>query len=133
MPIGWCATTPAIDICPWLAVHSSSAPCLDNVRGSRYIGPPTQENPVANHASAKKRIRQTRRRTARNRHVRSTTRTAVKRVRSALANEDVQAAEQHLAVARKLIDRAVRKGVYHWKTGARYVSRLASQVDALKS
>jgi small subunit ribosomal protein S20 len=87
---------------------------------------------VANHDSAKKRIRQTQRRTARNKHVRSTTRTVVKRVRAALAQEDVQAAEKHLADARRLIDRAVRKGVYHWKTGARYVSRLTSQVDALK-
>jgi small subunit ribosomal protein S20 len=87
---------------------------------------------VANHASSKKRIRQTERRTTRNKHVRTTTRTVVKRVRAALASEDVQAAEQHLASARQLIDRAVRKGVYHWKTGARYVSRLTAQVDALK-
>jgi small subunit ribosomal protein S20 len=88
---------------------------------------------VANHVSAKKRIRQTERRTARNKHVRSTTRSAVKRVRTALAQQDAQAAEKHLADARQLIDRAVRKGIYHWKTGARYISRLTAQVTALKS
>lgn len=88
---------------------------------------------MANHASAKKRIRQTKKRTERNRAVRSTTRSVVKRVRTALADGDAQAAEQHLAVATRKIDTAVRKGVYHWKTGARYISRLSRQVAALKA
>ncbi|MFW6051002.1 MAG: 30S ribosomal protein S20 [Myxococcota bacterium] len=87
---------------------------------------------MANHASAKKRIRQTQKRTARNKAVRSSTRTLVKRVRAAVAEGDAQAAEQHLAAARQRIDRAVQKGVYHWKTGARYISRLSRQVQALK-
>lgn len=87
---------------------------------------------MANHASAKKRIRQTKKRTAHNRHVRATTRTYVKRVRSAIAEGDASKAETWLAAARREIDMAVRKGVYHWKTGARYISRLSRQVHALK-
>ena len=39
---------------------------------------------MANHASAKKRIRQSIKRTIRNRHVRSTVRTHVKRLRTAI-------------------------------------------------
>jgi small subunit ribosomal protein S20 len=86
---------------------------------------------VANHASAKKRIRQTEKRTARNRHVRTTVRTYVKRVRAAIAAADKPAAEKALAVAVRGIDGAVSKGVYHPKTGSRYISRLSQQVAAL--
>lgn len=86
---------------------------------------------MANHPSSKKRIRQTAKRTARNRHVRSTTRSLVKRVRAAIAQGDAQAAEKHLDAATRAIDVAVRKGIYHWKTGSRYVSRLSRQVAQL--
>ncbi|HJK99187.1 MAG TPA: 30S ribosomal protein S20 [Polyangiaceae bacterium LLY-WYZ-14_1] len=86
---------------------------------------------MANHASAKKRIRQTLKRTARNRHVRSTVRTYVKRVREALAAKDKDRAEAALTQAVSSIDRAVSKGVYHPKTGSRYISRLSSQVARL--
>lgn len=86
---------------------------------------------MANHASAKKRIRQTEKRTARNRHIRSTLRTYVKRVRTAIQSSDKPAAEEALKTAVKKIDSAVTKGVFHRKTGSRYISRLSSQVAAL--
>ena len=86
---------------------------------------------MANHASAKKRIRQTVKRTARNKHIRSTVRTHVKRVRAALEAEDKAAAQEALAVAIGKIDSAVHKGVFHRKTGSRYISRLSRQVAAL--
>lgn len=87
---------------------------------------------MANHASAKKRIRQTAKRTERNKRVRTATRTLVKRVRTAITAGDAKAAEEHFAAASRKIDMAVQKGVYHPKTGARYISRLARQVHALK-
>jgi small subunit ribosomal protein S20 len=87
---------------------------------------------VANVDSAKKRIRQTERRTARNKHVRTTVRSTVKKVRTAITAGDQAAATKVLADAIKTIDQAVTKGVYHKKTGSRYVSRLSSQVAALK-
>ncbi|HEY8429441.1 MAG TPA: 30S ribosomal protein S20 [Sandaracinaceae bacterium] len=86
---------------------------------------------MANHASAKKRIRQTIKRTARNRHIRSTVRTFIKRVRAAIQAGDKAAAQEALVAAVKKIDGAVSKGVYHRKTGSRYISRLSSQVAAL--
>lgn len=86
---------------------------------------------MANVESAKKRIRQTERRTARNKHVRSTVRTFVKRVRDALAAGNKKDATTALADAVKRIDQAVSKGVYPKQTGSRYVSRLAAQVAAL--
>ena len=86
---------------------------------------------MANVESAKKRIRQTEKRTARNRHIRTTVRTYVKRVREALAGGDKTAAQTALAEAVRKIDMAVSKGVYHAKTGSRYVSRLTEQVHKL--
>jgi len=86
---------------------------------------------VAHHASAKKRIRQTAKRTVRNKHVRSTVRSMIKRVRVAVTGGDAEAARTALATAIKRIDQAVTKGVFHQSTGSRYVSRLSRQVAAL--
>ena len=86
---------------------------------------------MANHASAKKRIRQTQKRTARNRHARSTVRTLVKRVREAIEAGDKAAASEALSAATRRIDMAVSRGLFHRKTGSRYISRLSSQVAAL--
>ncbi len=86
---------------------------------------------VANHASAKKRIRQTLKRTARNKHIRTTVRGLVKKVRIAIAEGDKASAQEALKIATRRIDMAVAKGVYHRKTGSRYISRLSSQVSAL--
>ena len=87
---------------------------------------------MANVDSAKKRIRQTERRTARNKHVRSTVRGTMKRVREALEKGDATTSATALADAIKRIDMAVAKGVYHKNAGSRYVSRLSAQVAALK-
>jgi small subunit ribosomal protein S20 len=83
---------------------------------------------VANHASAKKRHRQTIKRTERNRHIRTTVRTFIKRVRTAIEVRDSKAAQGALAVAVSAIDKAVAKGVYPRETGSRYIARLSSQV-----
>ena len=87
---------------------------------------------MASHASAKKRIRQTERRTARNRHVRSTVRTFIKRAREALAGTDAGSAQTAVREAEAAIRKAVSKGVFHAKTGSRYVSRLTTAANSLK-
>jgi len=86
---------------------------------------------VANHASAEKRARQNLKRRERNRSVKSTVRTVVKKVREALATGDKKAAQTALKVASKRIDQAVGKGVFHRATGSRYISRLSTQVAGL--
>ena len=88
---------------------------------------------MANHASAKKRARQTIKRTARNRHIRTTVRTQVKRVRSAIEAGDQAAAKKALAAAISHIDGAVSKGIFHRKTGSRYISRLTHQVNSIEA
>lgn len=86
---------------------------------------------MASHESSKKRIKQTIVRTERNKHVRSTVRSFVKNARVAIDSGDKAAAATALADAIRRIDMAVSKGVYHRKTGSRYISRLSAQVAAL--
>jgi small subunit ribosomal protein S20 len=88
---------------------------------------------VANHDSARKRIRQTAKRTERLRRVRTTTRTYMKRLRAAIQRNDKQSAQDSLNQVISQIDRAVSKGVFHRRTGSRYIARLASQVSRLGS
>lgn len=78
-------------------------------------------------ASAKKRLRQTKTRTAHNRAQRSQLRTAVKKVRTATSKDQATAA---YAEAVKVLDRAGRKNLIHRNTAARQKSRLAKAVAA---
>lgn len=87
---------------------------------------------MANHASAEKRNRQNIKRRERNRHVRTTVRTFIKRVRTAIDTSKKADAQTALKLAIAEIDRAVSKGVYAPETGSRYVSRLSKAVHAIK-
>ncbi len=86
---------------------------------------------MANHPSAEKRHRQSERRRLRNKHVKSTVRTTVKRVRDAVTGGDQATATTALLDARSKIDKAVSKGVLHRKTGSRYVARLSKAVGGI--
>jgi small subunit ribosomal protein S20 len=86
---------------------------------------------LANHKSALKRIKQTEKRTERNRHVRSTLRTFIKRVREAVAAKDANLAKEALAAAIPVIDGAASKGVIHTSNASRNVSRLTKLVNTL--
>jgi small subunit ribosomal protein S20 len=81
---------------------------------------------MANIKSAEKRIRQTAKRTARNRAARTELRSAVKRYRS--AEKSARAAA--LPATYSEIDRALRKGIIHKNAAARYKSRLAKTAAA---
>lgn len=78
---------------------------------------------MSNHPSAAKRNRQRIARTARNRSIRSTVRTAVKQARTAIASGDSAAAQQ-VKKAISLLASAASKGVLHKKTAARTTSRI---------
>jgi small subunit ribosomal protein S20 len=79
---------------------------------------------LANTASAKKRIRSSAKRYERNRAVRSTTRTYVKKTRLLIANGDLTNAEQMLRDAASALDKAARKGIVHPRNAARRKGRL---------
>jgi small subunit ribosomal protein S20 len=72
-----------------------------------------------------KRHKQSLKRRIRNRHVRSTVKTAVKDVRTAIAEKNVETAAGALAAASSELARAAKKGVLHRKTASRKVGRLA--------
>ncbi len=88
-------------------------------------------NFLANSRSARKRIRIAAKRTERNRHVKSTVRSAVRNFHRALESGDN--AEQALRLAIRRIDRAVSKGVLHRNTGARKKSRLTKHFNKLQA
>ncbi len=86
---------------------------------------------MANHPSAEKRNRQRIKRTLRNRAIKSAVRSHMKSVREAIAAKDPKAAQEALAQATVVIDRAASKGALPKKSASRKVSRLASQVHGL--
>ena len=86
---------------------------------------------MANTASARKRIRQTEKRTLRNQARKSRMRTFVKKVEAAIAGGNKDAAAEALRAAQPEMQRAAGKGVIHANTVARKLSRLSARVKAL--
>ena len=83
---------------------------------------------MANTKSAEKRMRQSGEKRVRNRGARSEMRTAIKKVRGAVASGDAQAAQDALKTAVQVIDRTAKKHVVHGNTAARTKSRLVKAV-----
>ncbi|SFQ99701.1 30S ribosomal protein S20 [Desulfoscipio geothermicus] len=79
---------------------------------------------MPNIKSAAKRVRITKKRTERNRRIKSTVRTAIRRFQEAMAGENREEAQMKLRRALVTIDKAVTKGVLHKNTAARKKSRL---------
>ncbi len=86
---------------------------------------------MANHKSAEKRIRQTEKRTERNRYYRTRIKNIVKSVREAVANKDLQKANEAFKIANKELHRFVSKGILKKNTAARKVSRLNSAIKKM--
>lgn len=84
---------------------------------------------MANHKSAEKRNRQNKIRNVRNTHIRSTMRSYVKKMRTAIAEGDHEAAKAVLEKAIPYIDKAASKGVIHKATASRKISRLAKLIS----
>ncbi|MEK9672156.1 MAG: 30S ribosomal protein S20 [Rhodospirillaceae bacterium] len=86
---------------------------------------------MAHHASAKKRIRQTARRTDVNRTRLSAVRTSIRKVEEAIAGGDQKAAQDALKRAQPLVQRGAQNGVLHKSMAARKLSRLARRIKAM--
>ena len=84
---------------------------------------------MANIKSAKKRILVTSKRQARNRHIKSATKTAIKKVTVAANTGDNENVQALLSQAVSAIDTACSKGVYHKNTAARKKSKLTKLVN----
>ncbi|MEO9190866.1 MAG: 30S ribosomal protein S20 [Acetobacteraceae bacterium] len=86
---------------------------------------------MANTASARKRIRQTVRRTARNQARTSRMRTFIKKVEVAITGGDKAVAAAALQAAQPEMQRASGKGVIHRNTVSRRLSRLSARIKAM--
>ena len=86
---------------------------------------------MANTPSAKKRIRNTLRKTDINKSRRSRIKTFVRKVEDALESKDAKAAMESLKDAQPEIMRGVTKGIFHKNTASRKISRLSSRIKAI--
>ncbi|MBT8763158.1 30S ribosomal protein S20 [Desulfohalobiaceae bacterium Ax17] len=86
---------------------------------------------LANHKSALKRHRQSLKRRARNRSVKTRVKNVIKSVRLAAEQKDAQKAAEALRTATSVLDRAAQKKVIHWRTAARKISRLTKLVNSI--
>ena len=86
---------------------------------------------MANSAQARKRARQAVVTNQRNTSLRSALRTAVKRVRKAIAAGDKAVAAKEFQVSQAVIDRIADKKIIHKNTASRTKSRMAQAIKAL--
>jgi small subunit ribosomal protein S20 len=88
---------------------------------------------MANTDSARKRIRQNVVRTARNQARKSRMRSFIKKVETAIAGGDREAANAALREAQPEMQRAAGKGVVHRNTVARKLSRMTARIKELSA
>ncbi len=86
---------------------------------------------MANHVSALKRVRQTKRKTTVNRANKSRIRGSLRLMREALQKGDAQSAQVQFRAVTSALDKSVQKGILHKNTASRYKSRLNARVKAL--
>ncbi len=86
---------------------------------------------MANIQSAKKRARQSEEHRQHNASRRSTLKTFIKKVETAIVNQDKDAANAAYREAVPMIDRSANKRLIHKNKAARYKSQLASRIRAL--
>ncbi|CCJ34394.1 MULTISPECIES: 30S ribosomal protein S20 [Caloramator] len=88
---------------------------------------------MANIKSAIKRIKITQKRTLRNKMVKSSMRTAIKKFEAALNSGNLDDAKVLLVEAIKKIDKAAAKGVIHANAAARHKSRLTLKLNKVSN
>jgi small subunit ribosomal protein S20 len=88
---------------------------------------------VAHSLSAKKRIRQTLKRRARNRARKDSVKQQVKTLLGAISSGDVDKAQAEFRKTAHWLDKVAAKGTIHKNTAARRRSRLALRLNALRA
>jgi small subunit ribosomal protein S20 len=86
---------------------------------------------MANSAQARKRARQAVKLNAHNASLRSTLRTAIKKVRKAIGAGDKAAAQKQFQESQAVVDRIADKKIVHKNVVSRVKSRLSAQIKAL--
>jgi small subunit ribosomal protein S20 len=88
---------------------------------------------MANSKQAAKRAKQSTKSRAANVSLRTTLRSAIKKVQKAIAGGDARAAEAELRAQQSTIDSIADQKILHKNKAARHKSRLAKQVKALSA
>jgi small subunit ribosomal protein S20 len=88
---------------------------------------------MANHKSAEKRIKQTLKKTERNRFYRARMKNITRDIREAVAKGDKELATMNFKLANKTFHSFVSKGFLKKGTASRKVSRLAKLVNSLSA
>ncbi len=86
---------------------------------------------LANIKSAKKRVIVSQTKAERNKSIKSSVKTSIKKVEAAVAAKDVETAKAALVEAASVIDKAESKGIYHKNNASRKVSRLSKAVNSI--
>ncbi len=86
---------------------------------------------MPNTQSAKRQLRINLRRRARNKAIKSRTRTFIKKLRKAIEAGDKETALKLYPKVMSEIDRAIKKGVFHDNKGSRYKSRLTKKLNVI--
>lgn len=87
---------------------------------------------MPNTKSAKKRLRQSDERRARNRAIKSVMRGQIRKVDTALQNSEIETAEAEFRTACSKLDKAGARGTIHPNKAARLKSRLSARIKAAK-
>lgn len=90
-----------------------------------------KKNPKKKSKSVLKRERQNIKKREANKAQKSRMRTFIKKFKEILEKKSLEEAKAMVPKIEKEIDLTVKKGVIHWKTGARYKSRLMKQLAKL--
>ena len=88
---------------------------------------------MATHKSAEKRHRQSEKRRARNKGLKTQLRHIVRSVRASIETKDPKDAAATLATASKALSKAASKGVIHRNAASRKIARLSRAVQGLPS
>lgn len=88
---------------------------------------------MANIKSAQKRIKVTQVKTLRNKMVKSSLKTVIKKFEVAVSSGNVEEAKLALVNATKALDMAASKGIIHKNMASRKKSRLAAKLNALNA
>jgi small subunit ribosomal protein S20 len=88
---------------------------------------------LAEHKSAKKRAKQNEVQRIRNKAVKTSLKRAIKQTRIAAEENSKENASIALKTAQIMLDKAVKKGVIHKKTGSRTISRISKHVNDISA
>jgi len=88
---------------------------------------------MAHTASARKRIRQSEKRSLRNKGYKSKMKTFIKKFNEIVKTSDLEKAEQFFVEAQSVIAKTASKGVIHKNNAARKISKLSEKLNSLKT